>query len=95
MADEGTVDEQQHDECAPVRASVRVEFVPAEKLPPGALVVPLTAPGTLVWGVREGEMTDALREEMNHYLEHIIGSGLWQQNWAGDDTTPPPTQHPH
>lgn len=86
MADEGTV-EQHHE-----RASVRLEFVPAEKMPPGELVVPLTAPGTLVWGVREGEMTPELKDEFNHYLEHIIGSGLWTQNWAEDETPPP---HPH
>ncbi|MEU9861279.1 hypothetical protein AB0D99_10405 [Streptomyces sp. NPDC047971] len=87
MTDEGTA-AQQHAE----RPAVRIEFVPAELLPEGHRVVGLTAPGSFVWGVREGEMSDELRTEMNQCLEHVIGSGLWQQHWADDET--PPT-HPH
>lgn len=73
MADEGTAKRKQH-------ASVRIEFVPKEEMPDGHIVVPIEVPGTLVWGVLEGEMTPELREQMNRCLQHIIGSGLWLQN---------------
>ncbi|GGY29927.1 hypothetical protein GCM10010363_08040 [Streptomyces omiyaensis] len=86
MADEGTAKQQR------ARESVRIEFVPKELMPDGHIVVPINAPGTLVWGVLEGQMTDDLRDEMNRCLQHIIGSGLWQQNW--DDGETPPS-HPH
>lgn len=86
MADEGTAKQQR------TAQSVRIEFVPKENMPDGHIVVPIEAPGTLVWGVLEGEMTDQLRTEMNRCLEHIIGSGLWQQNQGGDQP-PQPTPH--
>ncbi|WP_282696290.1 hypothetical protein [Streptomyces sp. CC208A] len=86
MADEGTAKQQS------MRESVRIEFVPKEEMPDGHIVVPLEAPGTLVWGVLEGQMTEELRSEMNHCLQHIIGSGLWRQN-RGSDQPPQPTPH--
>ena len=91
MADEGTPN-QQHREVAPARAAVRVEFVPAEKMPDGCRVVPLEVDGALVWGVLEHEMTEGLRAEFNELLDYIVGCGLWRQHWA-DSETPP--GHPH
>ncbi|MFE1550617.1 hypothetical protein [Streptomyces sp. NPDC058718] len=88
MADEGTAKREQHEQ----RPSVRIEFVPKENMPDGHIVVPIEVPGTLVWGVLEGEMSDDLRDEMNRCLQHIVGSGLWQQNWDGDAAPP---SHPH
>lgn len=76
MADEGTA----KDSRAARAPSVRIAFVPKEKMPDGHIVVPLEAPGTLVWGVLEGEMSEELLAEMNRCLRHIIGSGLWLQN---------------
>jgi hypothetical protein len=86
MADEGTAKQQR------TRESVRIEFVPKEEMPDGHIVVPIEVPGTLVWGVLEGHMSNELRDEMNRCLQHIIGSGLWHQNRGGEDIPPP---HPH
>lgn len=88
MADEGTA-KRKH--CERPAAHVRIEFIPAENMPDGCRVMPIEAEGSLVWGVREGEMTNGCREEFNEYLEHIVGNRLWEQNWGGE--TPPP--HPH
>lgn len=75
-------------------ARVRIEMAPRDAMPDGCLVVPVEKAGKLIWVVREGEMSDALREEINVYLEHITHSGLWEQHWeqSGEE---PPTSHPH
>lgn len=86
MTDEGTAKQQG------ARESVRIEFVPKEKMPDGHIVIPIEVSGTLVWGVLEGQMTDDLRNQMNACLQHIVHSGLWRQNWDEGDTPP---SHPH
>lgn len=91
MADEGTA-KHQHRERTCERPAVRIELVPAEKMPDGFRVAPIETDGSLVWAVREGEMTAGLRDEFNEYLEHVIGSGLWHQNWEDGETRSP---HPH
>jgi hypothetical protein len=75
-------------------ASVRIEVAPHTDMPEGFLVVPIERPGELVWVVREGEMSDALREQINTHLQHITHNGLWEQHFEGPDDTAPPG-HPH
>jgi hypothetical protein len=69
---------------------VRVEIAPQGAMPEGCRVVPIERKGELVWVIREGEMSEGLRVELNQMLAHIQTSGLWVQNW--DNETPP---HPH
>ena len=70
-------------------ANVRVEVAPASAMPDGCRVVPVEREGELIWVIREGEMSEGLRADLNQILAHIQTTGLWVQNWGG--ATPPPT----
>ncbi|MFB7866955.1 hypothetical protein [Streptomyces sp. NPDC056069] len=83
MADEGTAKQRER-----VRESVRIEFVPKEKMPDGCRVVPLMVDGALVWGVLENEMTNELRMDFNSLLDYIMTCGLYRQNWTEGEMPP-------
>lgn len=70
---------------------VRVEVAPASAMPEGCRVVPIEREGELIWVIREGEMSEGLRADLNQILAHIQTTGLWVQNWDGHTTAP----HPH
>ncbi|WPP29987.1 hypothetical protein [Streptomyces sp. CL7] len=49
----------------------------------GRAVFPAERDGKFVWLVAEGAMTKQCFTEMYDYLSHIVGSGMWTQNWKG------------
>ncbi|MFC7906413.1 hypothetical protein [Streptomyces nigra] len=61
------------------RPYVKIEFVTA--LPDGRAVVPVEQEGKFAWLIAEGAMTEECRREMQAYLRHIVGTGMWTQNW--------------
>ncbi|WP_405925479.1 hypothetical protein [Streptomyces sp. NBC_00035] len=63
-------------------AQFDMQFVPS--LPEGRAVFPAEREGKFVWLVAEGAMTRQCFQEMKGYLDHIVGSGMWQQKWDGD-----------
>ncbi|MFF9894907.1 hypothetical protein [Streptomyces longispororuber] len=38
--------------------------------------------------IAEGQMTQQCFDEMRQYLQHIVGTGMWQQNWDGKPQEP-------
>lgn len=69
-------------------ATAHIELV--DYLPGDRTVYPVEIEGELCWLVLRGEMSDRLCGEMNEYLTHITGCGMWRQNWA--DPTPGPAR---
>ncbi|MFJ7100132.1 hypothetical protein [Streptomyces albogriseolus] len=63
------------------KAQVDMRFVP--QLPGGRKVFPAEREGRFVWLVSEGAMTPECLTEMRDYLTHIVGNGMWTQNWSG------------
>lgn len=43
--------------------------------------MPLERRGKFVWLVVRGHISSQARTEMVATLNHIVGAGLWQQNW--------------
>lgn len=58
---------------------VDMEFV--EALPGGRAVMPVERRGKFVWLVVHGHVSAQASTEMVADLNHIVRSGLWQQNW--------------
>lgn len=58
---------------------VGMEFV--ESLPGGRAAMPVECKGKFVWLVVNGHVSPQARDEMVTDLNHIVRSGLWQQNW--------------
>lgn len=70
------------------QADFDMEFVP--KLPGGRAAVPAEREGRFVWMIAEGHMSEQCMTEMRQYLQHIVSTGMWQQNWDGK----PPSRQP-
>lgn len=70
-------------------ASIRIEIVPDDKMPCGIYAFPVDRPGMLTWYVREGHMSETLRDEMNHILQQLVSVGQWRQHWGGPAEGPP------
>lgn len=83
MADEGGAREP--DDQAQPQAEFDMEMVPT--LPGGRAIVPAERQGKFVWLVAEGHISQQCFDEMKEYLQHIVGTGMWSQNWDGE---PPP-----
>ncbi|MER7967971.1 hypothetical protein ABTX35_02970 [Streptomyces sp. NPDC096080] len=67
----------------PKQEGPRAWYVFSDDLPDDEVLVPIVLPdGRTVMAVRPGEMTDRLLGALNHALNHLIGTGLWQ---PGDD----------
>ncbi|MFI1676992.1 hypothetical protein [Streptomyces sp. NPDC020607] len=75
-------------EPEPCKAEFDMEFVP--HLPGGRAAVPAERAGKFVWMIAEGQMTEQCFAEMRQYLQHIVGTGMWQQNWDGKPPPQPP-----
>ncbi|MGW2170353.1 hypothetical protein ACWC1C_07455 [Streptomyces sp. NPDC001705] len=67
-------------------ADFDMEFV--AQLPDGRAVFPAEREGKFVWLVAKGAMTEQCFHEMRGYLLHIVGSGMWTQNWEGKGPHP-------
>lgn len=52
-----------------------------ESLPGGRAVMALEEEGRFAWFVVRGHVSPQARTEMLSDLRHIVGSGLWVQNW--------------
>ncbi|NUH35324.1 hypothetical protein HUF15_00820 [Streptomyces samsunensis] len=65
-----------------------IEFVPGGELPKGSNVVRVERQGSILWLIREGQMTEPLRQEINDILGHVTRHGLQAQKW--DEGDPPP-----
>ncbi|MGW2379262.1 hypothetical protein [Streptomyces sp. NPDC001658] len=61
--------------------SFEVEMEVVEALPGGRAVMPVERKGKFVWLVVDGHVSHQARTEMVADLNHIVRSGLWQQNW--------------
>ncbi|MFD0419670.1 hypothetical protein [Streptomyces sp. NPDC127108] len=64
------------------RAEFDMEFV--DWLPGGRAVVPVESQGRFTWLVVRGHMTEQARREFVRELQHIVGRGLWRQNWPSE-----------
>jgi hypothetical protein len=73
-------------------ANARFKIVSGADMPTGCDVLPVEKRGELIWFVREGHMSPSVCAEINRALTHIIGTGLWKQDWDGPEEPP---QHPH
>jgi len=67
------------DDQAPQRPDVAMEYV--DRLPGGRVVMPVEREGAFTWLVVRGHISPQARSEMLTDLRHIVGSGLWTQNW--------------
>ncbi|MFF5795747.1 hypothetical protein [Streptomyces albogriseolus] len=65
-------------------AEFDMQLVP--DLPGGRAVFPAERDGKFVWLVAEGAMSAQCFTEMREYLTHIVGSGMWTQNWQSQRT---------
>lgn len=70
-------------------AAATARFEVVDRLPGGRLVYPVEKEGEIVWLVVRNEMSDALCEGINEYLENITRTRRWTQNWAGPAEEPP------
>ncbi|MDT7847256.1 hypothetical protein [Streptomyces justiciae] len=71
-------------------AASRWEIVPAAAMPRRRTVIPVEEEGSVVWLVREGSCTRAMRDAMNALLDRIAGDGLWLQCWYERRERPAP-----
>ena len=67
-----------------------IEFVPGGELPTGRNVVRVERQGAILWLIREGEMSERLRLEINDILGHVTRHGLQVQKWDGEEPPPHP-----
>ncbi|MFD9905403.1 hypothetical protein [Streptomyces sp. NPDC059063] len=61
------------------RAVFDMEFV--DWLPGGRAVVPVESQGRFTWLVVRGHVSEQARREFVREIQHIVGRGLWRQNW--------------
>jgi hypothetical protein len=74
-----------------------VQFRIVDSLPGGRVVQPIEGDGWLCWAVVRGEMTDRLCRDLNVYLRHVTGNGLWRQEpggWSACNTRRKPPHSP-
>jgi hypothetical protein len=86
MADEDSPEEGNSPDDATQDFEVDMEFVTA--LPGGRAVMPVEREGHFTWLVVEGHVSPQARREMVEDLNHIVRSGLWQQNWQPPQAGP-------
>ncbi|MEU8956037.1 hypothetical protein AB0C93_17235 [Streptomyces sp. NPDC048518] len=67
-------------------AEFDMEFVPS--LPAGQVVTPVESEGRFTWLVVEGHVSPQAREEFVTHLRHIVGRGMWRQDWPGEPPEP-------
>ena len=61
------------------QARVDMEYV--DSLPGGRAVMAVEAKGCFTWLVVRGHVSQQARDEMVSDLNHIVGKGLWRQDW--------------
>ncbi|MGW3570183.1 hypothetical protein ACWDSL_41035 [Streptomyces sp. NPDC000941] len=66
-----------------------IEFATDAEMPKNRSVIRVERPGEILWLIREGEMTEPLRQEINEILAHVSHHGLQVQRWGGSE--PPHT----
>ncbi|MEI5102590.1 hypothetical protein RB200_33880 [Streptomyces sp. PmtG] len=76
MADD---DAQRRDEPGEPLAMFDMEFV--DSLPGGRAVIPVESQGRFTWLVVRGHVSEQARQEFVREIQHIVGRGLWRQNW--------------
>lgn len=81
--DGGNVTPADEDDTDPM--DVDMEYV--DSLPGGRVAMPIERKGKFVWLIVRGHVSPEARHEMVTDLNHIVRSGLWQQNWQ------PPQAH--
>jgi hypothetical protein len=58
----------------------RYEFVPAAALPVDRACWPMDADGEFIWQIREREMSEELRRELNTYIAGSLSTHQWVQH---------------
>lgn len=81
-----TPPEPDEEENPPRHRPARAWYLFSDDLPPGEILMPVLTPHGTAMAVKRGHMTQALMDELNASLRHLIGTGLWQ---PGDEGTPP------
>lgn len=74
------------DEDQAPSAEFDMEFV--SSLPAGQVVTPVESEGRFTWLVVEGHVSPQARDEFVAHLRHIVGSGMWRQDWPGEPPHP-------
>ncbi|QDQ09354.1 hypothetical protein [Streptomyces spectabilis] len=82
MADEGMRRAGEPDESGEPLAEFDMEFV--DQLPGGRVVIPVESRGRFTWLVARGHVSEQARREFVQELQHIVGRGLWRQNWPAE-----------
>ncbi|MFD6415944.1 hypothetical protein [Streptomyces sp. NPDC060194] len=65
------------------RPSAEFDMKIVPRLPGGRAVLPAEEDGRFVWLIAAGQMSEQCAREMTEYLNHIVASGKWVQNWPG------------
>ncbi|GGR90205.1 hypothetical protein GCM10010252_31340 [Streptomyces aureoverticillatus] len=60
-------------------AEFDMEFV--DWLPGGRAVIPVESQGRFTWLVVRGHVSEQARQEFVREIQHIVGRGLWRQEW--------------
>lgn len=68
----------------PEHPQVAMEYV--DSLPHGRVVMPVEREGSFTWLIVRGHISPQARTEMLANLRHIVGSGLWRQDWQPPQT---------
>ncbi|EPH43052.1 hypothetical protein STRAU_3880 [Streptomyces aurantiacus JA 4570] len=79
MADDDAQRCDEPGELSEPRAEFDMEFV--DWLPGGRAVIPVESQGRFTWLVVRGHVSEQARQEFVRELQHIVGRGLWRQDW--------------
>lgn len=71
--------DERHHECP----DSHIEFISGTELPKDRNVVRVERQGSILWLIREGQMTEPLRQEINDILGHVTRHGIQIQRWDG------------
>lgn len=71
-----------HERSSEGMAKPKAWWVLRDDLPDGELLIPVLTPDGTVMAARAGHMSDELLLALNDYLDHLIGTGMWQPGTA-------------
>ncbi|MFG2679241.1 hypothetical protein [Streptomyces sp. NPDC048392] len=60
-----------------------IEMHYVDSLPGGKVVMPFERDGALAWFVVRGEISLQAGRELLGHMNHLVHTGLWEQNWRG------------
>lgn len=69
-------------ELSEPQAVFDMEFV--DWLPGGRVAIPVESQGRFTWLVVRGHVSEQARREFVQEIQHIVGRGLWRQDWPSE-----------